>query len=74
MLPHGHAAKAPQDHLVVGVVPGVPYSHVLEYMTVHNMELLCLGPHILDVMDHDPHLAVPCPRNLEIEEVLHHIP
>ena len=26
---HGHAPEAPQDHVVVGVLPGVPDGHIL---------------------------------------------
>ena len=29
VLPQGHAVEATQDHVVVGVIPGVPDGHIL---------------------------------------------
>ena len=73
VIPWVHVTEAPHDHVVVGVMYGVPDGHIFKYMTVSTKYAIRQGPHILALTDHDPHPIVPRPRNLASKEVLCHI-
>ena len=61
MLYQDHAAEAPQDHVKVGIVLGVPDGHILEQTMVYPKDLVRPVPHILVMTEHAPYLAIPCP-------------
>ena len=73
MLPQGHAVEAPQDHVLVGVVSGVPDCQILEQTTVHPKDLVHPGPHLLAATEHAPSPSVLRTQNISRKEVLHHI-
>ena len=62
MIPPGHAVKAPQDQVMVCVVPGIPDGHTLEQIAVHNKDVVHPGPHLLSMREHAPRPAVPSPQ------------
>ena len=47
VLPLFSAAEAPQDHLVVSVMHGIPYGYVAEQMAVFPVYVICQAPHPL---------------------------
>ena len=73
VLPLGCATEAPQDQLVVRILPGVPEGNILEQAVVYPKDEIRPGPHLLYVTEHAPHLDIPCPWRVEREEVCHHI-
>ena len=73
MIPQGHAGESPQDNVVVGVVPGVPYRHILEQTTVRPKYVVHMGPHLLAVLENAPLPAIPSPQNLTRDEVFCHV-
>ena len=62
VLPLGNAAEAPKDQVIVCVVPGVLYGHILEQTAVCTKNLVRLGPHLLATTKHTPRPAVPSLR------------
>ena len=68
----GHATEATQDHVMVFVVTGVLEGQNLEQTMVHPNDVVYPGPHLLATTDNDPCPAIPRPRNITREEVLHH--
>ena len=61
IIPKGHYTEAPQDQVVVGVVPGVLDGHILEHTSVGPNDLVRPGPHLLSMMEHPPCPDVPSP-------------
>ena len=74
MLPLGGDMEAPQDHIMVSVVPGVPGRYITEHMEVYPDNLIHLGPHLPTLLEHAPSPAVPCPWDAAWEEVTGHVP
>ena len=52
MLTQGGIAKAPQDHVLIRVVPGVPYGYILEQTTVFTNDVVCLVFHLPSLTEH----------------------
>ena len=46
MFPQGGTVEAPNDQVMIQVVPGVPDGHVPEEMTVGLQDLVRPGPHL----------------------------
>ena len=67
VLPQCRALKAPQEHLVVGVVSRVPGIHILDQTTAHPKDVDCPGTHLLAETEHDPRPDIPRPRELARE-------
>ena len=64
MLPQGRTVEAPQDHVVVGVVYGVPEFHIMEQMKVRPKDVAHLVPQLLAATEHAPHPTIPRPQKI----------
>ena len=49
MLSLGGTEDAPQDHVVIRVVPGVPGGYIPEHTAVCTKYVIRLGPNLLDL-------------------------
>ena len=72
---HGRrgSVEAPQDQLLVRVVPCVPYRYVLEQTTICAQGLVGLGAHLLAALAHGPYAAILQPRLVPLEKVVSHV-
>ena len=73
VIPQGRSVEAPQYHLVVGVVSGVPDGHILEQMIVRPKDIVHPGPHLLASTEHDPCTSILRPWKLVREEVFRRV-
>ena len=73
MLPLGYATEAPQDQVVVYIVPGVPDGDILEQTAVRPQNVVHPGPHLLATAKHAPCLAIPGPSAMARKEMLHRV-
>ena len=82
VIPPGSAVEAPHDHIVVGVLPGVPDGNVPEHTVVCPDNIIRPGTHILSLVEHAPGPTIMCLWGKEREEVTvicelcryHHVP
>ena len=65
----GAAAEAPQDHIMVRAMLGVPYDYVLKHTVLCTKNIVCPGLHILSLVAHAPHPPIPRPGFAVQEEV-----
>ena len=73
MLPQSHTVEATQDHVVVGIVTGVPNIHIMEKMAVRTKDKVRPGSHLLAKMEHAPRPAILRSWEIARDEVLHHV-
>ena len=73
VLPQGYPVEATQDHVMIGVMSGVPYGHIMEQTTVRLKDVVCPVPHLLVVTGNASRPAVLCPWKLAREEAICHI-
>ena len=61
MLPHGGAAEALKDQVMIQVLPGVLDGHVTEKIMVHIQDIVRPDPHLSHNLDHasNPFISVP---------------
>ena len=59
MLPKGSSTKAPQDHVVIRVVPGVPDKDILEQTMVFSEDIASMVLHLLTLKNNAQCLSVP---------------
>ena len=64
VLPQGHTTESPQDHVMVGVVTGVPDGHILKHTAVYPKDVVYPGPRLLSTTEYSPHPPVPCLRKI----------
>ena len=64
MLLHSHDAEETQEHLLVGVVHGVPYCQIMEQTTVRLKDVVRTGTHLLTTTEHAPRPAIPLPQEM----------
>ena len=62
MLHMCNTAEAPQEKVMVCVVPGVPDGHILGHTAVHTNDVVHPGPHFLDMTEHAPRSTDPITR------------
>ena len=73
MIPQGHSAEAIQDNVILGVVSGVPYGHILEQTIGCTKDLVRPVPHLLTTSEYATRPSIPHPQKLVREEFLCHI-
>ena len=61
VLPHGGAAEAPQDQVMVWVMPGVPDGHVPKETVIRPQDVIRPGPQLPPQPYHDPRPPVTTP-------------
>ena len=61
--------EAPQDQVVVRVVPGIPDIDILEQTEVCTKYVIRPGSHLLAVTEHDPHPGIPIPAVVTRDEM-----
>ena len=67
VFPRGGDMQTPQYHVVVGVVPRVPDSHVLKYLSIGPQNIVHPVPHLPTLSLHRPRSLVLIPRSLSWE-------
>ena len=73
LLPHVPTTEAPQDHVMVSVLPGILYGLILEQTTVRPKVVVRSVPHLLAKTEHVTRPYVSHTWKIAMEEVLHHI-
>ena len=70
MLPQGFTTEAPQDQVIILVVPGVPDGNILEQTTVCTNDVLHLGLNFPPVKENATRLTIFSPSKAAWEN--HH--
>ena len=64
MLTQGNVEESPQDHVMVGVVPGVPDKQIMEQTALLTKDVVRTGHHLLAATEHAPRPDFSYPQKL----------
>ena len=67
ILPQSGITEAPQDHVVILVVPRVPVRDIMEQTMFFPEDLFCPVLHLPPLIEHVPYAAIPLPWDVEWE-------